>query len=66
MAHKINDNGIDRNMTAHEETEYEAWAEVAQTEAIVFAEMQKSKLAAREAAISKLGLSADEAQALFG
>ena len=66
MALKINDNGTDRNMTADEETAYQAWAVLAQAEAEAFAEMQTAKLAARQAVLNKLGLTADEAAALLG
>ena len=66
MTLKINDNGTDRNMTADEEAAYQAWAVIAQAEANAFAEMQAAKLAARQAVLDKLGLTADEAAALLG
>jgi hypothetical protein len=66
MALKINDNGIDRNMTAEEEAAHLAWAEQAQAEAEAEAEAQAAKQAARQAVLDKLGLTADEAQALLG
>ena len=60
MALKINDNGIDRNMTADEKVAHLAWAETAQAEA------QAAKALARQAVLDKLGLTADEAAALLG
>jgi len=66
MALKINDNGIDRKMTADEEAAYLAWAEQAQAEAETQAEAQAAKQAARQAVLDKLGLTADEAAALLG
>jgi len=66
MALKINDNGIDRNMTAEEEAAHLAWAEIAQSEAEAQADALALKQAARQAVLDKLGLTADEAQALLG
>ena len=66
MALKINDNGSDRDMTADEEAEYLAWAQEAQAKAEAEAEAQAAKEAARQAALTKLGLTADEIAALFG
>jgi hypothetical protein len=66
MALKINDNGTDRNMTKAEEAAHLAWAEIAQEEAETIIETQAAKLAARQAILDKLGLTADEAAALFG
>ena len=66
MALKINDNGTDRNMTADEEAAYLAWAVKAQAEAEAEAEAAEAKAAARQAVLDKLGLTADEAAALFG
>ena len=66
MALKINDNGIDRNMTASEEAAYLAWSVIAQAEAVARAEAQTAKDAARQAVLDKLGLTQDEAQALLG
>ena len=66
MALKINDNGIDREMTTHEQTEYEAWSVTAQAETKASADKQTAKNAARQAVLDKLGLTADEAQALLG
>ena len=66
MALKINDNGTDRKMTADEEAAHLAWAEQAQAEAQAQADAIEAKAAARKAVLDKLGLTADEAAALFG
>jgi len=66
MALKINDNGTDRNMTAEEETAHLAWAKIAQAEAETQIEAQNAKAETRLAVLDKLGLTADEAAALFG
>ena len=66
---KINDNGIDRNMTADEQAAYEAWATAAQADAETQAANQAAKSAARESALQKLtnlGLTVDEIAALVG
>jgi hypothetical protein len=51
-----------RNATAGEAAQIEA----AHAEAQAEVEAQAAKLAARQAVLDKLGLTADEAQALFG
>jgi len=66
MALKINDNGIDREMTADEETAHKAWSVIAQAEAKAIADEQIAKQIARQTVLDKLGLSADEAQLLLG
>ena len=66
MALKINDNGTDREMTADEAAEYKAWQVVAKAETQAEAEAAETKAAARQAVLDKLGLTADEAAALFG
>ena len=66
MALKINDNGIDRDMTANEEAAYLAWQVIAQAEAKADADAQTAKNVARQAVLDKLGLTQDEAQALLG
>ena len=66
MALKVNDNGIDRNMTKAEEAAHLASLEQLQNEAAAQAEAQAAKIAARQAVLDKLGLTADEAAALFG
>ena len=66
MAHKINDNGINRDMTPAEEAAYLAWANEAQAEAEAKAEALEAKAAKKLAVLNKLGLTADEAKALLG
>ena len=66
MALKINDNGTEREMTADEAAEYKAWQVVAKAETQAEAEAAEAKAAARQAVLDKLGLTADEAAALFG
>jgi len=66
MALKINDNGIDREMTTEEETAHKAWQKIAKAEAEAQAEAQVAKVAARQAVLEKLGLTTDEAAALLG
>ena len=66
MTHKINDNGIDREMTADEETEHLAWVAKKQAAALAEADAQTAKETAREAVLDKLGLTADEVAALLG
>lgn len=66
MTMKINDNGVERDMTEAEQAAHEAWAIVSQAEAKALADAQAAKTAARQAVLDKLGLSADEAQALLG
>jgi hypothetical protein len=62
----INDNGTDREMTAAEKKAYEEWATVALIEHEEQLQAQAAKAAARQAVLDKLGLSANEAQALLG
>lgn len=66
MALKINDNGIDRDMTANEQTVHLENAKIAIAEAKANAQAQTEKQAARQAVLDKLGLTADEAAALLG
>ena len=66
MALKINDNGIDRNMTASEEAAYLAWQVIAQAETQADADAKIAKQVARQPVLDKLGLTQDEAQALLG
>lgn len=62
----VNDNGVNREMTADEAAVYHAWA-AEQTELINQAEQAAAdKAAARAAVLAKLGLTADEASALLG
>tara|TARA_R110000868_G_scaffold51994_3_gene164617 strand:+ start:1813 stop:2013 length:201 start_codon:yes stop_codon:yes gene_type:complete len=66
MALKINDNGTDREMTANEAAEYKAWQVVAKAESEAEEQNNTARAATRQAALTKLGLTADEAAALFG
>ena len=66
MALKINDNGIDRDMTSSEEAAYLAWQVIAQAETQADADAKIAKQVARQAVLDKLGLTQDEAQALLG
>ena len=66
MTLKINDNGTDRNMTADEEAAYLAYQKIATDEAKKIADALKTKQAAHQAVLDKLGLTADEAAALLG
>jgi hypothetical protein len=63
---RINDNGIDREMTADEETAHKAFQVTAKAEAKAIADAQTAHAAARQAVLDKLGLTQDEAQALLG
>lgn len=63
---RVNDNGVDRDMTDAEREAYEAWSVIAQAEAEAQDEAQAAKVAARQAVLNKLGLSAEEAAALLG
>jgi hypothetical protein len=65
MVLKINDNGIDRDMTPDEEAAYLAWQKIAQAEAVAQAEAQAAKDAKKIAVLNKLGLTQDELAALF-
>ena len=66
MALRINDNGIDRNMTAGEEALHLASLQVAQAEAQARAEALEAKQVARLALLDRLGLTEQEAQLLLG
>jgi len=63
---KINDNGVDRDMTETELAEYKAWAKIKTAEIEAEAKASADKAAARQAVLDKLGLTADEAAALLG
>ena len=66
MGLKINDNGIDRNMTADEEALHLANQQVAQAEAQARAEALEARQVARQAVLDRLGLTEQEAQLLLG
>ena len=63
---RINDNGVDRDMTDTELAEYDAWSTVSLIEHQQQQQAAAAKAAARQAVLDKLGLTADEAQALLG
>jgi hypothetical protein len=66
---KINDNGVDRDMTAEELAAYKAWADVAAAEDAARAEAKETVAAARLSALGKLsalGLTESEIAALVG
>jgi len=62
MTYKIQIDDLVRNATKEEAAAIDAQHAAAQAEA----EAQAAKLAARQAVLDKLGLTADEAAALFG
>ena len=69
MKLRINDNGVERNMTADEQAAHEATAVTAQAETAARAEAEAATLAARNSALAKLaglGLTPDEIAALVG
>ena len=66
MALRINDNGTDREMTADEEAAYLAFSAQMQDKQQKSIEAEQKKLADKQAVLDKLGLTADEAAALFG
>lgn len=59
-------NGSEREMTPKEITEYEITVASAQAEREALEEAKAAKQLARAAALTKLGLTADEVAALFG
>lgn len=65
MTMKINDNGTDRDMTEDEESAYLESAKIAAAEAKTAADALEARQAARQAVLDKLGLTADEANALL-
>jgi len=60
------DGNTKREMTAAEKNAYLAFAEEARAEAEAQIEAVETKAAARQAVLDKLGLTAAEADALFG
>jgi glycogen synthase len=61
MTYKINDNGIDRNMTEQETLEYETILDDYKAKEIE----AKARAKAKADVIAKLGLTADEVTALL-
>jgi hypothetical protein len=65
MTLRINDNGIDRDMTEAEIKEYEAWKVIHALEAEAQAQADADRQALKTATLAKLGLTADEVAALL-
>ena len=66
---RINDNGVDRDMTQTEQAEYEAWAETTKQQILADNKAAAEKAAAKDSARAKLkalGLTDDEIAALAG
>ena len=61
----INDNGIDREMTDTELADYQAWQKEVAASKKAKAKVEKDNQALKEAALAKLGLTADEVAALL-
>jgi len=62
---KINDNGTERNATAEEIAYYQAWQADIETTTQAQAEAEAARQAAKDAVLTKLGLTADEVVALL-
>jgi hypothetical protein len=62
---KINDNGIERDMTEAEQTAHEAWQKKIKADAKAEAQTKADIQALKEATLAKLGLTADEITALL-
>lgn len=63
---RINDNGIDRDMTDEEAAAHKEWADQHNAEIAAQIDADAQRAAARASAVAKLGLTADEIAALFG
>jgi hypothetical protein len=63
---RINDNGIDRDMTADEEKTHLVWLNQTIKEQEARAEALAIRAVAREALLARLGITAEEAQLLLG
>jgi hypothetical protein len=63
---KINDNGIDRDMTADEETDCKAFQLTATAEQKTQDDAQIARNAQRQILLDRLGITADEAALLLG
>ena len=62
----VNDNGVDREMTAEEAAAYEQTAAQMQTEAEAAAAEQAAALEARKEPLRRLGLTEDEIDVVLG
>ena len=65
MTMKTNDNGLDREMTATEVAEHLAWAKTVEAQNVLDADAKAVKASKRQAVLSKLGLTQDEAALLL-
>ena len=63
---RVNDNGVDRDMTDEEVAAYTAAAKITESEAKELAALVAAKADARQAVLDKLGLTQDEVQLLLG
>lgn len=66
MTMKINDNGVDRDMTEQEIATHEAWAKIKTAEIKAQAKADTDRAAARQALLDRLSITADEATLLLG
>ena len=62
---RINDNGIDRDMTEEEQSAHEEWQKKIKADATAEAKAKADNEALKEATLAKLGLTADEVAALL-
>jgi hypothetical protein len=62
---RVNDNGLDRDMTAEEVETFKISIKAAQNEEKIKAKELADRQALKEATIAKLGLTADEVAALL-
>jgi hypothetical protein len=62
---RTNDNGLNRDMTETELTEYESWVTQVEAEAEAQTQADANRQALKEATLAKLGLTADEVAALL-
>ena len=62
----INENGVDREMTDKEQKQFLIGAELALKDEQTKQAALEAKVEAKASALAKLGLTADEAAALFG
>lgn len=66
MNNYTNVDGVNRLMTDDEQAEFDAWVKQHKKEVAAEAKAQADKVAARQAVLDKLGLTADEVTALLG
>ncbi len=62
---RINIDGVDRDMTKTEETEYLAWQAEKQSKIAQNTQAETNKQSLKQATVAKLGLTADEVAALL-